>query len=895
MQLSRRTLLTILPASALLAVAAPLRAQAAARPTATTTGTATTTASATTTAGANHAALLANTVAIFAGTAESNARPEVAAKLAALTSTARTRLAALDGAGAGELFKGVALGTSDANLNTSYQYLYEIALATRTPGPAASDLRENTSVQRRVIDGLALLHDTYYGDQSKGYYGNWFHWEIGISASVSKTLVLLKDELAAYKPDLTATYLASMDAYLRNGKDGDVDLDSRFHTGANLADITTNRILQGAVTGDDARVVKAVADQLTVYATVDPYHPRHGVTDGFYADGSFIQHDSVAYTGSYGKVLLTRAVQTVKILQDTDYLDTAGATATATGTGTGTGDLVAVVQGWVADGFAPLIFEGWMMEVVKGRGVSRTATGYTDVAVVVEAVVDLSGYTTGADATALQGYVKFVRQTSKAALDPAVFVSPVSVARYADILADTSVPARDLGDAESHTAFNAMDKTVHRRPGYAFALARSSDRISKYEYMSGENLMPWFQGDGAHYLYLAGQDQTQAFGIDYYTTVSPYRLAGVTAPVETRRTVPELYGTAWYDNPERGFTPSSESQNTYVYFPRGTNTLSGGARLGAYGAVALVLGDDVAYAAKRAGELPDDFVAYRNATATKSWFMLDDEIVVLAAGVGDAAGRAVTTTLDSRIAAASDAVTVTGRLRDGASWSGGGTAPGPVAWLRYADAGQGVSVGYVFLDGDGGGDRGGLPTAALDTVTRSRRLVRTANPDTPVTKRVFSLSVGQPAGARRLSMAHALVPNATEGQLKAYGAGHGRRGRGRGPLSVVANTTRVQAVAHRDLSLLAANTFTPGTHRADRLSIDGAASVILRTSRDGTLSVAVSDPTTERDSVSVTVRGRWLRAVSSDDGVRVRRVLGGTRIDVNTHQAHGASLTARLR
>ncbi|MEV8408571.1 polysaccharide lyase family 8 super-sandwich domain-containing protein, partial [Streptomyces niveus] len=442
----------------------------------------------------------------------------------------------------------------------------------------------------------------------------------------------------------------------------------------------------------------------------------------------------------------------------------------------------------------------------------------------------------------------------------------------------------------------AMDKTVHRRPGYAFALARSSNRISKYEYMSGENLMPWFQGDGAHHLYLAGQDQTLAFGIDHYTTVSPYRLPGVTAPVETRRTIPELYGTAWYDNPERGFTSSSESQNTYVYFPRGTNTLSGGARLGTYGAVGLVLGDDAAYAAKQAGELPDDFVAYRNAAATKSWFMFDDEIVVLAAGVGDPAGRAVTTTLDSRIAAASDTVTVTGRLRDGSDWpgaeGGSGTAPGPVDWLRYADAGQGVSVGYVFLDG--GGDRGDVPrpTVTLDTVTRSRRVVRTSNPDTPVTKRVFALSVDQPAGARRLSTAHALVPNATERQLAAYE----RYGRyGRGPLTVVANTTRVQAVEHRGLSILAANTFTPGTHHAGRLTIDGAASVLVRTSRDGTVSLAVSDPTTERGTVSLTLRGRWLRAVATDDGVRVRRVLGGTRIDVDTHQAHGHSLTARLR
>ena len=48
--------------------------------------------------------------------------------------------------------------------------------------------------------------------------------------------------------------------------------------------------------------------------------------------------------------------------------------------------LIGVVQGWVANGFAPLIFEGWMMEIVKGRAVSRTTTGYDDVAIVVEAV-----------------------------------------------------------------------------------------------------------------------------------------------------------------------------------------------------------------------------------------------------------------------------------------------------------------------------------------------------------------------------------------------------------------------------------------------------------------------------------------------------------------------------
>lgn len=849
MDLSRRSALAVLPAATLWALTRTPRAEAA---------TARDPAGA---ADGDPAALLRNTVAMFAGTAESNARPDVAPKLASIRATAQARLAALDGAGQDELFAGVPLGTSDPNLSTSYQYLYEIALATALPGTDGSGPLDGTAVRRRVIDGLARLHDGWFGDQSKGYYGNWFHWEIGIPAHATKTLVLLRDELAAYRPDLTATYIASMDAYLRNGKDGDVDLDSRFHTGANLADITTNRILQGALLGDEARITKALADQLTVFATVDPYRPQHGVTDGFYADGSFVQHASVAYTGSYGKGLLTRIVQTVKLLDGTGYVSP--------------GTLAGVVLGWVTGGFAPLIFEGWMMEAVKGRAVSRPGTGYTDVTAVVEAVVDLSAHVTGSDAEALTGYVKYVQETSKASLDPASFVSPVSIARHTDLL-DSPVPAKDLCPTAAHAAFNAMDRTVHRRPGYAFALARSSTRVSAYEYMSGENLMPWFQGSGAHHLYLSGTDQREEFGIDYLSVVPPHRLAGVTAPVETRRTVPELYGTLWYDNPERGFTSSSESQNTYVYFPRATNAFSGGARLGAYGLTGLVLSDDAAYAAQQKGTLPEDFVAHRAARATRSWFMFDDEILVLSAGVTGLAGRAATTTVDSRIADPSAPVTLTGALRDGSPWDGSG--PGAPAWLRYADESRGSAVGYVFLSGP-------PPVVSLDTVTRSRRLVRLANADTPVTKQLFTLSYEHAAGERPASMAHALVPNASAQHLASYADG---------PLSVLSNTVRLQAAAHRHLGITAANAFAPGTHRAGLLTIDGPASVLLRRNPDGTYAVAVSDPTTERRTVSVTLHGRPLRRVSADTGVRVRPAPGGTRLDVTTHHAYGRSFTATL-
>jgi hyaluronate lyase len=848
--ISRRTLLSSLPGG-VLAAAAARSGSAAALPS--------------TAAAGDPAVIAANTVALLAGTAATSARPGAAARLAAIESTARGRIAALDAAGDGELFSGLALGSSDSNLSASYQYLYDIALATRVPGPAGSTLRGDTGVQDRVIDALAALHDDYYGDQSSGYYGNWFSWEIGISSAVSRVLVLLADRLAARRPELTAAYVASMDGYLRNGKDGDIDLDSRFHTGANLADITTNRVLQGAVLADSSRIAKAVADQLTVLATVDPYHLAHGVTDGFYADGSFLQHASVAYTGSYGRDLLSRVVDTVTVLDGAGYTDV--------------GRVVETARDWVARSFAPVIFEGWMMEIVKGRGASRTSSGYADATAVVEAVVGLSRYATGDGATALRSYARFLHEASRAALAPEAFVSPERAVRYADILADPSLSSRDLAAGPGHHAFAAMDRTVHRRTGWSFALARSSSRVSAYEYMSGENLMPWFQGAGAHQLYLSGQDQSRRFGVDHLATVSPYRLAGVTAPVESRKTVPELYGTQWYDDPAAGFTASSDSQNAYVYFPLSTNSHSGGASLDGFGAAGLVLGDDAAYAADRAGKLPDGFVTYRGARAVKSWFMLDDEIVLLLAGAGDPAGRAVTTTLDTRVSDPSETVAVTGLRRDGRPWAPS-DPPAPLAWLRCADGAGGAAVGYAFLEGP-------APVVRLETVTRSRRLVRTANPDTPATKRVFSLAYEQQPGARPMSAAYAIVPLASERRLSGYGGPQGP--------AVLANTPRLQALTHQGLGLTCLNAFTAGTHHVPGLSVDGPASVLVRREADGTVRVALADPTTLREGTAVTVHSGPLSLVSADDGVRVRRVPGGTRVVADTRQAYGRSLTVTLR
>src|SRR5699024_7578109 len=148
---------------------------------------------------------------------------------------------------------------------------------------------------------------------------------------------------------------------------------------------------------------KAIDDQLTAYHVIDPYELQHGVTDGFYADGSFIMHSSVAYTGSYGIGLLERATVTISLLDGTE-------SATHP-------DLLGRLNQWLATSFAPVIAQGWMMEIVKGRAVSRPTSGYRNATKVVESVVALSRHANAESRADLAAYIAYLPSIPQMEID----------------------------------------------------------------------------------------------------------------------------------------------------------------------------------------------------------------------------------------------------------------------------------------------------------------------------------------------------------------------------------------------------------------------------------------------------------------------------------------------
>jgi hyaluronate lyase len=325
------------------------------------------------------------------------------------------------------------------------------------------------SATATVVDALRFLHENAFHPEAEET-GNWWHWEIGTPRVLLDICVLLRTQLP--ESDLK-DYLAAVQRFCPD-PDHRVKTGSwspLIETGANRADKALIVALSGLLAGDADRVALARNGLSPLFEYVTS-------GDGFYEDGSFIQHDTVAYTGSYGVVLLTSVAEILALLRGSPW--------EVTDPG------VSVVFDAVEKSFLPFLFEGRMMDTVRGRAIARQHSRDRDIGA---ATLDA------------------IRMLAESA--PASYVERWSTLR------------RLIG----FHVFGAMERVVHHRPRWSAALSLSSERIARYECGNGENLHGWYTGDGMLYIYdLCDPDH---YTDEFWPTVDPYRLPGTT--VDTRR------------------------------------------------------------------------------------------------------------------------------------------------------------------------------------------------------------------------------------------------------------------------------------------------------------------------------------------------------------------------
>ncbi|MGX1367195.1 hyaluronate lyase [Streptomyces canus] len=471
-----------------------------------------------------------------------------------------------------------------AGITQSYSRLWTMTQAYVQQGTGSTG---DGTLLADVLGGLDHLSATVY-NPSTTRYGNWWEWQIGSPRLLMDITAALHDHLTDGRRTAAC---AAVDHFIPDTVLTDY---SGTSTGANRVDLCRSVALRG--------ILGRAPDRITLARdALSPVFPYVTKGDGLYADGSFVQHTRVAYSGTYGQVMLDGLGRLFALLAGSAWEVTDPARQT--------------VLDSVEHAYAPLIHDGLVMDSVNGRAISRGYLRSDERHVlrgdhfhgqgIIAAIALLADGASEQERTRWHGLVKgwIERDTVTPVLTARQF-GPADLARLHAVAA-SPVPAAP--EPVGHRLFAAMDRAVHRRPGFVANIAMASDRIAAYECGNGENPRGWHTGAGMLSWWAGGRsDQYTDW---YWPTVDWYRLPGTT--VSTRR-LADRAGGEWGE-------------------PRPDVRWVGGTTDGEYAAIGQHL--------KGLGS---------TLQARKSWFCVADAVICLGAGITCADGVRVETVVDNR-------------------------------------------------------------------------------------------------------------------------------------------------------------------------------------------------------------------------------------------------------
>ncbi|MFD0716049.1 polysaccharide lyase family 8 super-sandwich domain-containing protein [Paenibacillus sp. GCM10027626] len=715
--------------------------------------------------------------------------------------------------------------SKSVNFATSYSRLNAMATAYATVG---SVWEGNTTLRDDIVSAMDWLYDNWYNEnKTEGYEtanNSWFHWEVTAPSNLSLVVLKMYDDFSAAQ---ITNYMKAVQKFVP-------DPTIRTMNGTEI-EVGANRVWKAQIAAYHGIIAKS-ADRLEMARDALSYVLAYvDGGDGFYTDGSFIQHNKHPYNGGYGKALLIEISRLLQLLHDTTWEVT--------------DPNLSNVYDWVYEAFEPFIYKGAMMEMVRGREITRYASydhaiGHSTMA----AILQISKFAPPADALRMKSMLKYwiESDTSRSFYTSGTTFENTVLAKQ--LMNDPSIPSR--GELIKNKQFYNMDRVVHLRPGFGIGLSMSSNRIFNYESISNVNMKGWYTAEGMTYLY--NNDLLQ-FSDNYWPTVDPYRLPGTTVDTLTRSVI------------GLGYNKEYLSPNAWV----------GGVSFeDVYG----VAGMDM----KASGDLSSsgNTVTPSSLTAKKSWFMFDDEIVALGAGITSGDNRVIETIVENRkINANGDNVlTVDGiQKSDQLGWS---ETMNGIGWAHLAGSVPGSDIGYVFPQG---------------AVVKGLREARTGkwgdltvsslpNPDPNVTRNYLTLWMDHGSNPIDNEYAYILLPNRSSAETQSYSSSS--------DIEILHNTKEIQAVKEKNLKLTGIN-FWQGGQFNDFIWSYQPSSVMVK-DEAGELSFSVSDPTHLSKKLIFEINKKGVSLLSKDDTVTVVRTEPNIKIEVDTSAAQGRTHSFKL-
>ena len=184
------------------------------------------------------------------------------------------------------------------------------------------------------------MNDNYYIKRNNANLvrpNNWWHWDIGIPQKLVEILVCLKDELSIEQIN---KYLFPLNKYIPFPSE----------TMANRVDIAYSCIISGALQHDYKKISISVESIRECFKYVEK-------DDGFYEDGSYIQHSIYGYNGAYGSYFISAISKITYILEDSVFkIDN---------------QLKEEQYKMIINSYLPFMYEGAFFDLIRGRAVVK--------------------------------------------------------------------------------------------------------------------------------------------------------------------------------------------------------------------------------------------------------------------------------------------------------------------------------------------------------------------------------------------------------------------------------------------------------------------------------------------------------------------------------------------
>ena len=218
-----------------------------------------------------------------------------------------------------------------ADFRTATERIRAMALAYASEG---STYYKNPELFKDIVAALEYVLQTYPTNLQDKVYGNWWTWAIGVPKDLVETAILLYSDL---QPEMVQDLYTYIDTVLPAAEYCWMRSTRPYlytSTAANTMDMGVITALNGAL-GNNSLGLYMASDALPImmkYVTSG---------DGFYADGSFKQHGTMAYTGGYGADAIRGVAKIASITTGTPWECTEADPN--------------MVYEWIMEGFAPCL------------------------------------------------------------------------------------------------------------------------------------------------------------------------------------------------------------------------------------------------------------------------------------------------------------------------------------------------------------------------------------------------------------------------------------------------------------------------------------------------------------------------------------------------------------